>query len=187
MADRTVEFYENKMEEAIKESITKNASLFSRINIPPEKLRSATSFSDLSEQCGIPVEILNGFIVFAIAHLMHEYYFNGTGIPPRSIFDRMFASNDNVHDQREIAHQVILACDQAQLSGLTHRPIQECINDIKTHLETGLLANNIHPQDNFPKIVKAIANQTAGMEEWEFSPNAIERLNQIETANRLER
>lgn len=187
MPNRTVEFYENKMETNIKETMTRNAALFSKINIPPEEVRAAPSFSALSEQYGIPVEISNVLIIGAISLLMHEYSFNGTGIPPRSIFGRMFASNDNAHDQQEIAHQVVLACDQAQFSKLTHRPIQECINDIKTHLETGLLANNIHPQDNFPKIVKAIANQTAGMEEWEFSPNAIERLNQIETANRLER
>lgn len=183
MSNRTVEFYEDKMETTIKETMTRNAALFSRLNIPPEEVRAATSFSALSQQYGIPVEISNGFIVGAINALMQEYSFNGTGIPPRSIFRRMFASNDNSHDQQEIAHQVVLACDRAQMSRLT----RQCINDIKTRLETGLLANNLHPQDNFPKIVKAIANQTAGMEEWEFSPRAIERLNQIETANRLER
>lgn len=74
MPNRTVEFYENKMEEAIKELITRNAEILSSaINIPPEELRSATSFSVLSEQSAIPVEVFNGFIVSAITHLMHEY------------------------------------------------------------------------------------------------------------------
>ena len=182
MPYRTVAFYEDKMKRTIKETMTRNAALFSRINIPPEEVRAATSFAALSQQYGIPIEISNGFIIGAISDLMHEYTYNGTGIQPRSIFGRMFSS----HDQRAIAHQVVLACDQALIHTLTHRPIQDCINDIKTDLESGLLANNLHPQDNFPKIVKAIANQTAGMEEWGFSPRAVERLNQIEPTNRLE-
>ena len=182
MPNRTVGFYEDKMETTIKETMTRNSALFSRINIPPEEVRAATSFAALSQQYAIPIEIYNGFIIEAISHLMHEYRDNGTGIQTRSIFGRMFASND----QRAIAHQVVLACDQAQISTLTHRPIQDCINDIKTRLASGLLANNLHPQDNFPKIVKAIANQTAGMEAWEFTPRAVERLNQIEPTNRLE-
>lgn len=186
MQNRTVEFYENKMETNIKESLTRNASLFSRLNISPEEVRLATSFSDLSERYAIPVAIGTSFFICAISSLMHEYSCNGTGVPPRSIFGRMFGASTPSQDQSEVAHQVVLACDEAQLSSITNRPIQECINEIKSRLESGLLAGNLHPQDNFPKLVKAIANQTVGLEGWEFSSRAVAQLNNIERlSNRL--
>jgi len=108
MPNQTVEFYENKMKEAS----------FHRV---------PGSFSTISQQYNIPVEKLNMKIVYAISSLMHEYSFNGTGIPPKSIFRSFFSSNDNPNDQKEVAHQVVLACDKALLN--TKRPIQECIND----------------------------------------------------------
>jgi len=182
MPNRAVEFYENKMGTNFKETMTRNASLFSRLSIPPEEVCSATSLSDLSERYAIPVTISNNFCIGAISALMIEYNFNGTGVPSRSVFGIMFGASNQSQDQKNIAHQVLRACDQAQFSVVTNRPIQDCINEIKSHLEAGLLASNLHPQDNFPKLVKAIANQTAGLDGWEFSSRAVAQLNNIENA-----
>ncbi len=100
-------------------------------------------------------------------------YTNDTGVPPPRMFNRMFLSPQN---QQVIADQVLSTCNQVFSTG----NISSSLNEIKTLLESGLLAPNLHPQDNFPKIVKAIANKTAGMEGWEFSPAAMDKLNQIE-------
>lgn len=183
MQNRTVEFYENLMDTTLKNSLVRNAALLSRIHISPDVVTSAESFSDISQRVAIPLAIYHALITGAVSQLMNEYNFNGTGVPRRTIFGRLFGSNQHSNDQKDIAFEVVLACDQAALSGMTNRPLQECINEIKTHLEAGLLAST-HPNDNFPKIVQAIVNKTTGIDGWEFSPNVTERLNQTQTSNR---
>ncbi len=60
-----VDFYEGIMISAMKEVMNRNIQLFCNIEIPEEAVRTAKSFSDLSQHYAVPVEITNAFIIWS--------------------------------------------------------------------------------------------------------------------------
>jgi hypothetical protein len=179
MPNKSVEFYENTMREHFKKNLhhdlLKRAERINK-NISIVEISSAQSFSDLSKSSGLPIKIIDDLIIDAVNILMREYR-QDTGVPPQTIWGRMFHSHENAHAQKAIAMEVVCACDKAKFLGTK----EEDINNIKKFLEQGLLATDLHPQDNFLNVVKAIANQTDGIMRWELSTDAKERLSYPET------
>jgi len=163
----------------IKKMMYKHSLVFSRIHIPVEKVLSASSLSDLSQEYAIPIELVNSLIIEAIYFLLREYHSKAREILPQVITYRMFRQ---LPSQLDIT-QLLSVC--SQVVNYTEVINQERINIIKSLLELNLFSSKLQPEDNFLKIVKAIANYSAGIDDWKFSLEAMNKLNQIESsANR---
>ena len=176
MPSRTVQFYEDLIEHTMMDTVKRNSDLFyNSYHVPLDEIGSASSIFSLMERYALPINLVNTFLIGAINSLMSEYSFD-TGIPPRNIFNTLFLRQPEAADQSYVAHQIISTCDDSLMLQLNKQPLQSCIDSIKALLAEGLLATNLHPQDNFPNIVKALANKTAGVSGWEFNEDVVQRL-----------
>lgn len=141
------------------------------------------TYADLTEHYALTDEIWTHFFIDAICSLMHEYKEDSRENRQFPlVYDGIFVS------QKQFFDEVIQACrdlstvmSETNYSAVSMKQMYK--NKIKFYLEKGLFANTPDSQDNFPKIVKAIANYTENLKDWEFSSGAVERLNHVENLN----
>jgi hypothetical protein len=137
-------------------------------NIDTQYLNESSSLSDLSSHSAIIPNSWNIMMLMSINELMRTYL---KEVASFSIVRKPY--------QRDLANQ-ILALNEEYRQNTPRNELNTTsfCSIITKKLEDGLEQTDTN--DNFPRIVKAIANETNGLPGWEFSQNAIDILNDIE-------
>ena len=80
------------------------------------------------------------------------------------------------YPQKQRSQQLYTTCLNILNLETNHNSIDEVI----CILESGLIESDLYPLDNFPKLVKAIVNQTKGLDQWQFSQVSLAKLDGLE-------
>jgi len=167
--DYSIKDYEKLMETSINKSHAD--SLSRKVPQYAARIRSASSIYALIQVCDLPEEVINSFILEGIVNLMLDYMIY-TGVPEDKLMKLLRGDSYIVNDQTKISIDIVAGLMEQKID-----PIQSCIDRIKSSLTQGLLDPHLHPKDNFPKIVSAIFNKTAGLAGWRFSNEVIQKIN----------